>query len=237
MAKSLSILVVDDDRDNADSLTELFAMEGHRVTVAYSGEEAVAAYVNTAYDIAFMDVMMPGRNGVESFLEIRKLRPDAKVFMMTGYSVEQLLHQAMQHGAMGVLTKPIDLGKLLKMLGEVTPDGIVVVTDDGSQLGGQIKSLINGAGMSCDLLHNSEDATGSRADVMIIDLGLPLINGVEVYTRLKRNGLARPAIIVAKSSTVNANSTDALRDVAVTGILNKPFDPVALLDRLNHLAA
>jgi two-component system, NtrC family, response regulator HydG len=157
-----------------------------------------------------MDVMMPGRNGVESFLEIRKLRPDAKVFMMTGYSVEQLLHRAMQHGAMGILNKPLDVSSLLKIMAEVKPNGFVVV---------------------------AEDAVSSGAEATIIDLGLPLINGVEVYARLQRAGLSHPAIIIAKSNGSRDNSLHTLRDVAVTGILNKPFDPVALLDRLNQLAA
>ena len=101
MKRSLRILVVDDDADNANSLGELFEMEGHRPLVVYDGEGAIAAYLKEDFDIAFMDVMMPGKNGVESFLEIKRLKPLAKVYMMTGYSVEQLLQQAIagwRHG-------------------------------------------------------------------------------------------------------------------------------------------
>ena len=60
MPKYLRILVVDDDEDNANSLGELFEMEGHHVTVAHSGEAAIEHYVNSSFDLAFMDVMMPG---------------------------------------------------------------------------------------------------------------------------------------------------------------------------------
>src|SRR5215212_9261324 len=109
MPRELKILVVDDDEDNTCSLCELFELEGHKATMAHSGEAAIAAYMNENFDLAFMDVMMPGLNGVESFMEIRKLKPEARVYMMTGYSVEQLLQQAMEHGAMGVLSKPIDI--------------------------------------------------------------------------------------------------------------------------------
>ena len=97
MTRSLRILVVDDDADNAYSLGELFELEGHSVQVALSGEDAIAAYLAADFDLAFMDVMMPGLNGVESFIEIRKMRPEARVYMMTGYSVEQLLQQALAH--------------------------------------------------------------------------------------------------------------------------------------------
>ena len=98
MIKSLRILVVDDDIDNAQSLAELFDLEGHRATVVHSGEAAIAAHMTQHFDLAFMDVMMPGLNGVESFLRIRQMRPDAKVFMMTGYSVEELMKQAVEQG-------------------------------------------------------------------------------------------------------------------------------------------
>ena len=237
MTKPLRILVVDDDEDNANSLGELFEMEGHQVLVAHSGEAAVAAYVNGTFDIAFMDVMMPGRNGVESFLDIRKLRPEAKVFMMTGYSVEQLLQQAMENGAMGVLAKPVDLDKLLQAVDKVMPSGIVFIADGDPQFGRQLKSLIETTGMNCDLIHRDDEALDADAAITIIDLGKPLINGVEVYTRFKRAGTVRPAIIITPDGAHSADAFEALRDVAVTGILTKPFDPLSLLDRLNALAA
>src|SRR3989337_3474087 len=98
MKRSLRILVVDDDADNANSLGELFEMEGHRPLVVYDGQAAIAAYLKEDFDIAFMDVMMPGKNGVESFLEIKKLKPHAKVYLITGSSVGQQLRQPIDPG-------------------------------------------------------------------------------------------------------------------------------------------
>lgn len=236
MPKCLNILVVDDDEDNAYSLGELFELEGHRVTVAHSGEAAIEAYVNSNFDIAFMDVMMPGLNGVESFMEIRRLKPEAKVYMMTGYSVEQLLQQAVQHGAMGVLGKPVDIDKLLRTLDEVTSSGIVLVADEDPSCGSQLKNLIDGAGLRCDLLRRESDTLLDNDSLAIIDIGKPLINCVEFYRRLRQQGHARPAVIVTKPGDRGGDAFDALRDVVVTGILNKPFDPLHLLQRLETLA-
>lgn len=237
MPKHLRIMVVDDDEDNANSLGELFELEGHDVTVAHSGEDAIAAYVSENFDLAFMDVMMPGLNGVESFMEIRKLRPEARVFMMTGYSVEQLLQQAMDHGAMGVLTKPIEIDRLLRTLDEVKPSGIVLIADEDPTFGMQLKQLMDGAGMRCGLLQRETDVLLDGDAMAIIDINKPLIHGVEIYTRLRRQGHMRPAIIVTKPGDQGGDAFDALRDVAVTGILNKPFDPMMLLQRLDFLAA
>lgn len=237
MPKRLHILVVDDDEDNADSLGELFQLEGHDVTIAHSGEDAVAAYMTTEFDLAFMDVMMPGLNGVESFMEIRKLKPDARVYMMTGYSVEQLLQQAMEHGAMGVLSKPIDIDKLLRAVDEVRPGGIVLIADEDPGFGASLKRLVEGAGLRCDHLRRENDLLMDADALAIIDIGKPLINCVELYTRLRRQGHARPSIIVTRAMQQGDDALAALHDIAVTGILNKPFDPLALLLRLDALAA
>ena len=116
MSNALKILVVDDDTDAADSLAELFEMEGHEVATAYDGDGAIQRAQSDGFDVAFMDIMMPGRNGVESFIEIRKFKPEAKVYMMTGFSVNELIDQAVENGAMGVLSKPVDLQKVFDVL-------------------------------------------------------------------------------------------------------------------------
>lgn len=115
-ARQLQILVVDDDVDIANSLAEIFEMEGHLVTTANSGRDAIRACEQKNFDITFMDIAMPGQNGVESFFEIRKIKPRARVYMMTGYSVEELVQQAIAHGALGVLHKPVDVRQVLSLL-------------------------------------------------------------------------------------------------------------------------
>ncbi len=114
--KQLNILVVDDDAENAESIAELFSADNHRVIIAYNGQEAIDAYAAFEFDVGFFDVMMPVKNGVESFLEIRKFNPTAKVYFMTGYSDGQLLDEARAGGALGVFSKPTDPERLLDIV-------------------------------------------------------------------------------------------------------------------------
>jgi DNA-binding NtrC family response regulator len=113
MSRQLNILVVDDDAGNAESLAELFSMENHRVIVAYDGQQAIEAFSLNKVDVGFFDVMMPNKNGVESFMEIREKFPEARVYFMTGYSAEDLIDKAMNGGALGVFSKPVDLSRVL----------------------------------------------------------------------------------------------------------------------------
>jgi DNA-binding response OmpR family regulator len=239
MTQSLSILVVDDDKDNAHSLGELFEMENHRVTIAHSGQEAIDAYMSQSFDLAFMDVMMPGKNGVESFLEIRRMKPQARIFMMTGYSVEELLRQAVKGGALGVLEKPFDASEVLRMTRDVGRNGLVLTSPKSKcrDIGEAIYAALSQNGIASRLMRNAGMLDGSvnPDDILVIDAQVPLIDSVSFFKQAQTIGHVAPTILVPPDqSSIDFNS---LRDVGITGILNKPFDPVELLTRLPQLAA
>ena len=241
MTRQLSILVVDDDVDNAMSLGELFALEGHKVQLAHSGQDAIDAYSDASFDLAFMDVMMPGKNGVESFMEIRRLRPQARVFMMTGYSVEELLGQAVREGAMGYLEKPFDPAEVLRLTESIGSGGLLVALPDAPKqgVGHVIEAALRNNGRTCWRLEAAAALNGRPPgdDVVIIDAPMPLIDAVSSFEDLRRAGHTSPTIIVPHSAGDSNCPDGILRDVGVTGILNKPFDPLDLINRLPQLAA
>jgi two-component system, NtrC family, response regulator HydG len=111
------VLIVDDDRDLAKSLANFVELHGHQVTIASNGQEAVERFRERDFDIAFMDVCMPVMNGADSFLEIRRLRPTARVMLMTGFR-EPVVDQALESGALGLLLKPFHVTDLLARIQE-----------------------------------------------------------------------------------------------------------------------
>jgi two-component system, NtrC family, response regulator HydG len=117
------IFIVDDDRDHAESIADILSMQGHEVVMVFTGEDAVQRFAERLFDLTLMDVKLPGMNGVEAFHELRRQRADAQVVMMTGFSVEQLLSQALSNGARGVLRKPFAIADLLRAVDEAeAPD-------------------------------------------------------------------------------------------------------------------
>ena len=109
---NLNILIVDDNRDLADGLAFVLEDEGHLVTVAYSGEDAVKQSEKHQFDLVFMDVKLPGIDGIEAFCQIHKLRPETRVIIMTGFRIEQLLERAIDHGVARVLHKPFAINHM-----------------------------------------------------------------------------------------------------------------------------
>jgi two-component system, NtrC family, response regulator HydG len=243
MTQVLSILVVDDDFDNASSLGELLEMEGHRVKIVHTGEAAIRAAQYEDFNISFMDVVLPGMNGVESFMQIRRVRPQARVYMMTGYSVEQLLTQALNGGAFGVLEKPFDPEAIIKLTTDVGPAGLVLAPPQDLALNQNVGQFINSTlkdnGMRCrhvtDVSALSREM--DRGEVLLLDLPSTLIDGMDVFKRAQAAGHRAQTVLVPHSRTEMVHSKTPFADVTLTGILNKPFDPLELINKLSRLAA
>ena len=119
------ILVVDDDETLRESLVEQLSLYEEFET---SQEGTATAGVQRARseptDLVIMDIRMPGLNGVETYLEIKKISPNSRVVMMTGFSVEELVTQALEEGVFAVLYKPLPVEQVLDILksGEPTDD-------------------------------------------------------------------------------------------------------------------
>lgn len=236
MSDGLRVFIVDDDRDLAESLADLLEERGHRVELAFNGEQGIEKFRAQEFDIVFMDVKMPGMSGVETFFAFRKMKPDARVVMMTGYSVEQLLQDAIDNGALGVLHKPFAVDEILAMLDTVKPNGIVLVADDNPDFAQSIEPLLEGRGYRVALAHTGQEALdrvlAGGIDCLILDLRLPVLNGLDVYLSLKQAGRAVPTIIVTGHADEEKESLAVLRPMA-EAVLMKPFDPTLLLRRID----
>jgi DNA-binding response OmpR family regulator len=77
----------------------------------------------------------------------------------------------------------------------------------------------------------------NEVDILILDLRMPLLNGLDTYIELKRSGYCVPTIIVTAYADEEAAGLDRLRSLSVEGILRKPFDPRELLDMIESLGS
>src|SRR3954469_20792549 len=109
------ILVVDDNRDNANIIRQYLEVRGYPITVAHSGEEALALFETVRPAIVLLDVMMPGRDGWE-VCRVMKQHPTlgrtVRVIMVTALNEWQDKREALQIGADDYVEKPFDLPTL-----------------------------------------------------------------------------------------------------------------------------
>ena len=112
---STTLLVVDDNIDNADLLRDYLSARGFHVAVAHSGDEALAQFEQTRPALVLLDIMMPGRSGWD-VCRLMKQHPDhgksVRVIMVTALRDWDDKQSALQEGADDYLTKPIDFRDL-----------------------------------------------------------------------------------------------------------------------------
>jgi DNA-binding response OmpR family regulator len=225
------VLIVDDDRDHAESLADVIEMRGHEPELAHSGEEALDMVRGTDFDFVLLDVKLPGINGVETFLEMKRIRPGAKVMMMTGFSVEQLVTQAIEGRALGVLYKPFAAIKLLETLSQVKQRGTVLVVDDDPDFVNGVVPILKGADYDVQVASTGAEALdkilNGDFDCLLLDLRLPVLSGPELYARLVAAGRAVPTVLVT-GGREDAQGDERLKS-QLSRMLFKPFDPNALL--------
>jgi signal transduction histidine kinase/ActR/RegA family two-component response regulator len=118
-AAARRILVADDNRDAAESLAALLALEGHDVTLAFDGAEALAAYARVRPQVCLLDIGMPHRSGNEVAAEIRAGADGARPLLVaiTGWGQDADRRQALEAGFDHHLTKPVDPAQLLRLIG------------------------------------------------------------------------------------------------------------------------
>ncbi|HLK47830.1 MAG TPA: sigma-54 dependent transcriptional regulator [Bryobacteraceae bacterium] len=101
------ILVVDDEAVMCESLAAWLREDGYGVDTASSGTEAVALARKTDYAIYFVDLKMPGgMDGIETMMQVRRLRPDASVIIITAYATVDTAITAIKEGAQEYIVKP-----------------------------------------------------------------------------------------------------------------------------------
>lgn len=234
------VFIVDDDQDHAESVADVLELHGYKVELAFTGEQGIARFREDDFDIVLMDVKLPGMNGVETFFEFKKIRPTARVVMMTGFSVEELVAQAINNGALGVLYKPFAVDELLATLERVKPRGMVLVADDDPDFARSLEPILQQNGYVVEIARNGREAL-EKASIpgitcLVLDLRMPLLSGLEVYLKLKETAAAIPTIFVTGFLEEKQEAQTRLGGFT-KGLLVKPFDPADLLSAMEAAMA
>ncbi|HEX8433650.1 sigma-54 dependent transcriptional regulator [Archangium sp.] len=111
-----TVLVVDDDRANLDSVARIFQREGLETLTASNGTEALELLRRPEVSIMVTDLMMPGMDGQELLKASRTIRPDVEVVLMTAYGTVETAVAAMKDGAYDFITKPLKRHSLVKAI-------------------------------------------------------------------------------------------------------------------------
>ena len=115
---SISLLIVDDERDTSESLKMFLDLKGFTVRLAFSGQEGVVAVREAVPDLVLLDLQMPGgMDGWQALKQMKQIAPNVRVAIVTGSVPDRGLEElAIKEGAIGIVTKPIRIDDLVPQI-------------------------------------------------------------------------------------------------------------------------
>lgn len=235
-----SILVVDDDVDACENLSDIFRDFGHDVDVAHDGPTALEMVRKKPYDIALLDFKMPGMDGLTLYREIRKLRSETVSLIITAYASSETQAAAREAGAFEILSKPVDFSKLLPFVEQAIQQPLILIVDDDQDLCDNLWDVFRERGYRVARAHDAQLATERLTEkafqVVLIDMKLPKGNGSQVLLQVKQfNPDARTVLITGHRSEMELQIQNALNEGA-NAVCYKPFDVPQLLKTVEDIS-
>ncbi|HUH01144.1 MAG TPA: response regulator, partial [Kofleriaceae bacterium] len=227
MKPPLSILLVDDNVDLLENLTEILRDAGAEVAPTSNVADALELLAAQSFDLAITDMRMPGMGGVDLLQQIHERWPSLPAVVMTAYSRDSTLQRAWEQGILTVLPKPVDVRTLLGLVERIReiPSPILLVEDDVDLSANLSQALLEVAGVlpiRAASIAEARRAIGSAVPrLAVIDLKLPDGDGAELGVELQARfeGLQIVHITAFGSSSL----IDALRTRENVEVLEKPF--------------
>jgi len=233
-----NILVVDDLRSIRLTLGGILEDKGHNVVTAENGYEAIDAVKKIHFDTIFMDIKMPGINGVQTFREIKKIDPKAAVIMMTAYSVEDLVREALEEGAYAIVYKPFDIDKIIAIIEELLHEKtLILIVDDQFTVRETLKAILEHKGYRVATAKDGAEAIEmvkkKHYDIIFLDVKLPDMNGVETFEQVKKID-PNAAVIMMTGYSLDDLVRRAISQGAYTCIY-KPFDMESIIELVEEI--
>jgi DNA-binding NtrC family response regulator len=132
-ARDPTILVVDDDTDICANMSDILSELGYRVDVARDGACALELVRRQPYDVALLDMKLPGMDGLTLYVGIQRVRPGTVAMLVSAHASEATLDAARAAGVWQVLPKPVDLPRLLGLISEALGQPLMLAADDDGE--------------------------------------------------------------------------------------------------------
>jgi len=133
------VMLVDDEEEFIELMSQRLETRGLKVVSVTSGEEAVAMIEDQNFDVAVVDLAMPGIDGIETLKQIKEKRSDIEVIMLTGHATVHSGIEAMKHGAIDFLEKPVDLKVLMEKIRQAKEERMLTLEKKSAE---ELKNIL-----------------------------------------------------------------------------------------------
>jgi CheY-like chemotaxis protein len=234
------VLVVDDEEDACSTLADIFGEVGYRVDTAHDGPAAMELLRRRRYDVALLDLMMPGMDGAALYEEMQKVRPEVAALLVTAYPGHPRAARALARGVSRLLPKPVDVGRLLGAVDEEAGRPLVLVVDDEAELCLSLQDVLHQRGYRVCLAHDARTASERVREgayrVILLDMRLPDGDGGAVFRAARQADPGAAVVVITGHHAELEDELARMRAEGARAVLSKPFDVPELLEVVRRLA-
>ena len=238
MARTRTILVVEDEPDIAELIKRQLEDSGYRVSVLGSGPAVVAVVEDSQPDLVMLDLILPDMDGMDVLRDLKANITTADVPVIVSTVVPDD-GSAWKLGIVDYLTKPLSNEDLLRSVEKaLTWQGRVLIVDDDADTVGLLSAAMRQIGFTPLVAADGYEALAlarrHRPDLILLDLRLPGMDGYEAVTHLKRDAVTQAIPIVAISAHAVNTDEERKRLIALGAVsfLPKPFSIAELMDEI-----
>ena len=228
--KNLRILMVDDDVDFIESQAEFLQLYGFETTLAHNGEEALSVAQQMDPTLVLMDMKMPGMNGIQCMMELRRMNPDVRVVMISAFTHDEFFREAFLNGAVAVLNKPLVPEVLLKTLFFLTDYASILMVEDDPDQSDEIMQILKSEGYvvkNVTSIDAAKQVLESEAfDLLLLDFKLPDGTGRDLLEWMAERKRTTNTVVI---TGFPKEALTALPYFTAEDVLTKPFQPQELL--------
>ncbi|MCH1918083.1 response regulator [Shewanella sp. A3A] len=260
--EGMPVLVVDDNATARSILKSTLTSMGFTVDTARSGHEAIDKYQQQHYGLALIDWMMPEMDGIETAKQLKALKDNPLIIMISAHASHELLEQASHSGINGYVAKPASASQLLDaIMAALGRSGFVAVRRqsptadlplqqlrgkrillvEDNQMNQEVASeFIRIAGMQLSIANNGQEALDKlqhhHFDLVLMDCQMPIMDGYQATQALRQLPQFADLPIVAMTANAMSGDRDRCLAAGMNDHLAKPIEVKLLYQTLlNYL--
>jgi CheY-like chemotaxis protein len=184
----LKVLVVDDEAALLLTISANLELEGFDVVEAGGAERALELLRKERFDLVLSDIRMPGMNGIDLVRALRAMGADVPVVLMTAFTAESALGDAVEEGVFTIVTKPFEVTALVASLSEAARRPLVLVVDDEPSVARSAADALSAMGIRTGTAESGpralERVLEGGIDVVVVDMVMPGVSGADVIEQI-----------------------------------------------------
>ena len=238
MSEFSKILIVDDDKRLARTLKDILSISGFQAMEAHSSEAAIHQILKDPPDCVITDIRMPGMDGVDLFRSIHDRLPDLPVILMTAYSSDERIQEGIKAGALGVITKPLEINQLLGFLSALRNDPVIAVVDDDPNFCRTIDEILSNRGYQVKTITSSGKVIENLNEEMgcvLLDMKFNSVGGKAMLEEIRAIYPDLPVVLITGYRAEVAEAIEDALKMNAYVCLYKPLEFSKLFETLNEI--